>query len=144
MTTISFPGEQEIRDALVRRAEEFSRQTGISKTEIGKRAVNDGAFIGQVAEGRNFTIKLYRRLMDWLDKNWPEPEARRATPRRRSPAHDRVRRKASENPRPGRRKDALERNPAAAGHFSRFRYLRTDRFRTAAEIEDHINKLRDE
>jgi hypothetical protein len=30
------------------------------------------------------------------------------------------------------------------GHFSRFRHLRVDRFRTAAEIEDYINRLRDE
>jgi len=31
-----------------------------------------------------------------------------------------------------------------AGHFSRFKHLRTEHFRTAAEIEAHINKLRDE
>jgi len=76
MTAISFPSEQEIRDAVVRRADEFSRLTGMSKTEIGKRAVNDGAFLNQVAAGRNFTINLYRRLMDWLDENWPRQSHR--------------------------------------------------------------------
>lgn len=31
-----------------------------------------------------------------------------------------------------------------AGHFSRFKHLRRDHFRTAAEIEEHVDKLRDE
>jgi hypothetical protein len=31
-----------------------------------------------------------------------------------------------------------------AGHFSRFKYLRRDHFRTAIEIEEHVDKLRDE
>lgn len=51
--------------------------------------------------------------------------------------------------RPKRRSKQRGRSPAvratkSAGHFSRFRDLRIDRFRTAAEIEDYIDKLRDE
>lgn len=76
MRTISFPTDEEIRAALIRRAEEFSRLTGIPKTEIGKLAVNDAAVLGQIAEGRNFTINLYRRLMDWLDTEWPRAPRR--------------------------------------------------------------------
>jgi hypothetical protein len=144
MASILFPREQEIREALVRRAEEFSRQTGISKTEIGKRAVNDGAFLGQVAEGRNFTIKLYRRLMDWLDANWPEPEMRRAKAKRGTPRHNRARHKASDSSKPNHRKAASARTAAVVGHFSRFRDVQRDHFRTAAEIEEHIRTLRDE
>lgn len=140
MTSMSYPREQEIRDALVRRAEEFSRQTGIPRTEIGKRAVNDGAFLGQVAAGRNFTIKLYRRLMDWLDQNWPEAETRRTRSRRGAPARPRGR--ASDRSKANQRNGA--RAPAAAGHFSRFKHLRRDHFRTAAEIEEHVSRLRDE
>ena len=127
MASISFPAEQDIRNALIRRAEEFSRRTGMSKSEISKRAVKDGAFISQVAAGRNFTVRLYQRMMDWLDANWPDPE----------PA-DRKREQSTSNRR--RRDD----NRPATGHFSRFRHLRTSHFRTAAEIEEHVDRLRDE
>ncbi len=140
MASISFPNEQEIRDALIRRAEEFSRQTGMSKTEIGKRAVNDGAFLSQVAEGRNFTIRLYRRLMDWLDTNWPEPETRRVRTKEDDLLRHRADRKVPNSSKPNHRIETA----AAAGHFSRFKHMRRDHFRTAAEIEEHIEKLRDE
>jgi hypothetical protein len=33
---------------------------------------------------------------------------------------------------------------SGAGHFSRHKHIRRDRFRTAEEIEDHIRALRDE
>jgi hypothetical protein len=33
---------------------------------------------------------------------------------------------------------------SAAGHFSRHKHIRRDRFRTAEEIEDHISALREE
>jgi len=140
MTSISFPTEQEIRDALIQRADEFSRQTGIPKTEIGKRAVNDGAFLGQVAEGRNFTINLYRRLMDWLDANWPEPEQRLGRTKSGNLRRYRGREKSPNSSKRKHRSDV----PAAAAHFSRFKGLRRDHYRTAAEIAEHIRKLRDE
>lgn len=75
---IAYPTEDEIRSALIRRAEEFSRLTGMTKTDIGLQAVNDGAFLGQVEKDRNFGIKLYKRFMDWLDDHWPEPSKRAA------------------------------------------------------------------
>jgi hypothetical protein len=34
--------------------------------------------------------------------------------------------------------------PIGTGHFSRFKHLRKNRFKTAEEIEDHIRALRDE
>jgi hypothetical protein len=142
MALTSYPDEQDIRAALVRRAEEFSRKTGISKTEIGKRAVNDGAFIGQVAEGRNFTIRLYCRLMHWLDENWPAPEPSHT--RARNLRRHRAGPKISDSSKRNDRNDASVRTPIAAGHFSRFKHLRRDHFRSAAEIEAHIRKLRDE
>jgi hypothetical protein len=135
MNVVLPPKEQDIRTALIQRAEEFSRQTGMSKTEIGKLAVNDGAFLAQVADGRNFTIKLYQRVMDWLDKNWPEPHARRPIETRYN-----LRGRAA----PAHRRNVTAKAAPAAGHFSRFSDLRADRFRTAAEIEHYVNKLRDE
>jgi hypothetical protein len=138
MPRISFPTEQEIRDALVRRADEFSRQTGMSKSEIGKLALNDGAFLNQVRKGRNFTIMVYRRLMDWLDANWPDREEQRL---RGKESGRRRTRKTLGGVKP---RDRNKASAAKSGHFSQFKHLRVDRFRTAAEIEDYINSLRDE
>lgn len=70
-SAVPFPSEKAIRGALLARAHEFSRLTGMSAADIGKRAINDPAFLYQVEEGRNFTILTYRRFMAWLDKRWP-------------------------------------------------------------------------
>jgi hypothetical protein len=37
-----------------------------------------------------------------------------------------------------------ENKKSATGHFSRHQHVRRDRFRTAAEIEEHISALREE
>lgn len=75
MESVSYPSDSEIRAALLRRADEFIRLTGSTKSAIGKDAVNDPAFLGQVAAGRNFTIGMYQRVMAYLDANWPKGEA---------------------------------------------------------------------
>lgn len=43
----------------------------MSRSEIGKAAVNDPAFLHQVAKGRNFTVGTYAKAMGWLDEHWP-------------------------------------------------------------------------
>jgi len=142
MVPASAPTEQEIRLGLIRRAEEFSRHTGISKSEIGKRAVNDPAVLRRISEGRNFTINLYRRLMQWLDSNWPQSKMQRSATRDKASDISKAKLDMS-NANDG--ENALGRSRAAAErHFSRFKHLRTGYFRTAAEIEAHVNKLRDE
>lgn len=73
MTHDTYPSEDQIRESLLARADAFRKLTGCSKTEIGKAAVNDPAFLHQVSKGRNFTISTYSRAMGWLDENWPEP-----------------------------------------------------------------------
>jgi len=142
MTSVAFPSEQEIRDALVRRAETFTRLTGISRSEIGKRAINDGAFISQVGEGRNFTVGSYQRVMNWLDAHWPKQEPRgkrmQSGDTRQKPASER----AIGAPGPHRHGESSAR--VHTGHFSRFRHLQRNYFRTATEIEEHIEKLRKE
>jgi hypothetical protein len=40
--------------------------------------------------------------------------------------------------------DRADADEKRVGHFSRFKHLRRDHFRTAAEIRQHIEKLRDE
>lgn len=76
--TPRYPTADEIRQAVISRADEFSRLTGKTKSVIGQQAVNDPAFIADVEAGRNITINLYKRFMDWLDDNWPEPSRVRA------------------------------------------------------------------
>lgn len=66
-----YPTEEELRTALLGRAAEFSRLTGMTKTEIGLMSVNDPAFLGSIEKDRNFGIKLYARFMAWLDDHWP-------------------------------------------------------------------------
>jgi hypothetical protein len=66
-----YPTEAEIRSALIERAAVFCRLTGKSRSEIGLGALNDGAVITQIIGGRNFTMETYRKVMTWLDANWP-------------------------------------------------------------------------
>ena len=81
-----YPTEDELRAALLARADEFTKLTGMTRTQIGLEAVNDGAFLGQVEKDRNFGIKLYSRFMSWLDDHWPEPAAKTTKKSARSPA----------------------------------------------------------
>jgi hypothetical protein len=79
MEPASAPNHDTIRDAMVACAREYVRLTGNPISAVGKNAVNDPAFISQVEKGRNFTIEMYRRVMSWLDDNWP-PESRHRRP----------------------------------------------------------------
>lgn len=71
----AYPTEDEIREALIRRATKFCELTGSSITAVGQQAVNDTAFIHDIKNGKNFTVARFQRAMDWLDENWPHTEA---------------------------------------------------------------------
>jgi hypothetical protein len=77
-----YPSADEIRAALIKRAAEFCAATGMSKTALGKAAVNDPAFFAQVEDGRNFTNEMYRRAMAYMDAH--PPRAGRSEPKRKS------------------------------------------------------------
>src|SRR5262245_66069316 len=66
-----YPTDRDIRAAMLSRADEFTEITGMSAADIGKKAMNDPAFVYQIRAGRNFNIATYRRFMAWLDKKWP-------------------------------------------------------------------------
>jgi len=77
---MTYPTAIEIRRVMLKRANEYMRlvnrtrlahqQEGLSS--ISKKALNDGSFLPECATGmRNFTIDNYRRVMAWLDDNWP-------------------------------------------------------------------------
>jgi hypothetical protein len=72
---MKFPTEQLIRAALLDRAQEFRRLTGIPISNISRLAVSDAAFLTRVRTGRNFTVKTYQRVHDWLTEHWPKHDS---------------------------------------------------------------------
>jgi hypothetical protein len=66
-----YPTHQQIRAALVNRAAEYTQITGVSMSAIGRKSVRDPAFVQRLAQGQNFTVTTYQRVMDWLDNHWP-------------------------------------------------------------------------
>ena len=65
---IDTPTGEEIKTALIARAEAFASTQRISLSTIGLRAVNDGKFFAQVKSGRGFNINTYQRVIDWLEQ----------------------------------------------------------------------------
>lgn len=80
----AIPSSDDIRQGLIDRVNEFVRLTGMTKSEIGKRAVQDVAFISELEAGRNITLKSYERLRAFLDEHWPKNGA--APDNQRSPS----------------------------------------------------------
>jgi hypothetical protein len=68
-----YPTEQDLRLALQSRVNEFSRLTGMSASAIGVAAVNNGAVIGSILDGNDFLASTHRRLMEWMERNEPQP-----------------------------------------------------------------------
>lgn len=62
-----YPRGQDLRQAIVDRAFEYSRLTGMGLAVIGREAVGDVNFVSQVQNGRNFTIGTYDKFMKYLD-----------------------------------------------------------------------------
>jgi hypothetical protein len=99
MSGPAYPSVQTIREAMLMRAREFSRISGLSVADIGQLALNDTAFLYKVSQGRNFNLDTYRKLMAWLDRRWPSDSvpapngARRVSPPR--PQKQRRRRRAA-------------------------------------------------
>ena len=62
-----YPRADKIREALLSRADALSNRTGLHRSAISKRAVNDTSFLHKVAAGENFTIRSYERVMTWID-----------------------------------------------------------------------------
>jgi hypothetical protein len=58
----------DIRTALVARAEAFAMANNTSLSAIGLNAVNDTKFLIRVRDGLGFNIKTYQRVIDWLDE----------------------------------------------------------------------------
>jgi hypothetical protein len=70
-TTIDTPSEAELRKALAARINSFLVAAGMSKSEFGRKAVNDVAFLTALEAGRNITLKSYEKVRKFLDANDP-------------------------------------------------------------------------
>ena len=58
---------QVIRDTLIERARAFVETKKSSFSAIGLGAVNDSKILSRVANGENFSVKTYQRVIDWMD-----------------------------------------------------------------------------
>lgn len=67
MSTKPITADQ-VRDALLQRIDAYIAKTGRSDSTVGKAAVNDDKFVARIRAGGNFTVKMYQRVMDWLDE----------------------------------------------------------------------------
>lgn len=73
-TTVSGEAEglvTQLRDSLLRRANDYARLTKLELGTVSDRCAGDGKFLFAVQRGENFTVSRYQRAMDWLDENWP-------------------------------------------------------------------------
>lgn len=68
METLIEPTEHSIREALVKRAEAYSRAAKTSFSAMSIAAVNDSKFLSRVANpSLGFNIKTYQKMVEWLD-----------------------------------------------------------------------------
>ncbi len=66
------PRKEDLREALIGRAEAFARlRGGLALSYVSRLADGDGNFLGNVRDGQNFTVDRYERCMNWFDRNWP-------------------------------------------------------------------------
>lgn len=72
MTHAKYPTDDDIRAALLGRAAQFTKTTGMAQSAVAKHSVNDPAFFLRLSQGRNFTVSTYQRVMTWLDCHWPD------------------------------------------------------------------------
>jgi hypothetical protein len=75
---MKYPCADDLRLALLKRAEALSVVSGISLTKLAKAAVGDGGFFGSIRSGANFEMRTYERAMAWLEAQ--EKHHRATTP----------------------------------------------------------------
>lgn len=71
------PTADKLREGLLRRINDHVTRTGMTKSDIGKKAVNDVAFVSDLEAGRNITLKVYDRVLKFLDGDKSKPSPRR-------------------------------------------------------------------
>jgi len=66
------PTSDQIRQSLLKRANEYAAITGLKLGTVSDRCAGDGKFLIDVLKGKNFTVDRYQTAMNWLDANWPD------------------------------------------------------------------------
>lgn len=77
MSTTELSAET-IRQSLLDRADAFAAKHDVSLSFIGMEALKDSKFIAEVRNGRNFTIRSYQAVIDWMDAKDRELSAGKA------------------------------------------------------------------
>jgi hypothetical protein len=74
------PTEKQIRAALTQSVLGFIKSSGMKKSNFGKCAVGDTAFVGRLESGSNFTVSTYGKVMAFISGHSPRrgSTARRA------------------------------------------------------------------
>ena len=62
------PTADDIRSAMLKRAEAFTEASQKSWSSMGRDAVGDTKFFARIMAGSNFNVETYQRVMDWLDR----------------------------------------------------------------------------
>jgi hypothetical protein len=58
---------------LITRIEAYCRRVEIAESTFGRRAVNDGKFVGRLRDGKRVTTRTITRIEKFLDANQPSP-----------------------------------------------------------------------
>lgn len=69
------PTSDDLRKALLDRANEYAELTNLKLGTVSDRCAGDGKFLADVAAGGNFTVDRYTKAMAWFDGNWPAEAA---------------------------------------------------------------------
>lgn len=59
---------RQLRDTLLERIDAYKAATAASDAKIGTDAVKDHKIIARIRAGGGCTVKMYGRLMDWLEE----------------------------------------------------------------------------
>jgi hypothetical protein len=81
--TVQTPKAEDLRNALIARAKKYSKESGVTLSDIGTAVANDSALISDLESGRNITFKLYDKLREYLDANEGRANGRSSSKRRR-------------------------------------------------------------
>ena len=71
-------------DALLGEIDAFLQRTGMTQTQFGQEAMNNGSFVRQLRSGSGITLRTLDKVRAFMSE-WDERKRRR--PKRRAEAH---------------------------------------------------------
>ena len=72
-------------DALLREIDAFLQRTGITQTQFGQEAMNNGSFVRQLRSGSGITLRTLDKVRAFMTE-WDDQKRRRRQ-KRRAEAH---------------------------------------------------------